>query len=325
MKQSTGPEIRNRPRLRRALLQWYDQNRRDLPWRKTRDPYRIWVSEIMLQQTRVAAVIERYERFLKKFPSVHGLAAAREASVLAEWSGLGYYRRARNLHAAAKTVAREGKFPHNAEAWRTLPGIGRYTAAAIASIAFNEPIAALDGNVERVLRRLLGQPLTSAAAWQVAEDLLDRARPGDFNQAIMELGATVCVPGQPLCAGCPIQAFCCTRGRDYSPRRKARQRKRDIAYELATSDGSLHLVRRSKNASLMPGMWELPQCAEAVNENQLLFSLKHSITNTDYHVRVIKCLRKSSDSGSWVNVSRVPQLALTGLARKILCKAGIIR
>jgi A/G-specific adenine glycosylase len=325
MKQSAATEIRNRPRLRRALLQWYDQNCRDLPWRKTRDPYGIWVSEIMLQQTRVAAVIERYERFLKKFPSVRGLASARESTVLAQWSGLGYYHRARNLHAAAKIVTREGRFPQDADAWRALPGIGRYTATAIASIAFNEPVAVLDGNVARVLRRLLGRPLTSAASWQIAESLLDRARPGAFNQAMMELGATICVPRQPPCAACPILAFCRTRGQDHSPTRKPRQRKRHISYELAVSNGSVRMIRRSKNTNLMPGMWELPQCAEAVNENQILFSLKHSITNTDYHVRVVKCLGKSSDTGSWVNVPRVPQLALTGLARKILCKAGIIR
>src|SRR5216684_42429 len=144
------------PHLRRALLAWYDQNRRNLPWRQTRDPYRIWISEIMLQQTRVAAVIPRYVEFLLRFPSVQKLAAARESSVLAQWSGLGYYRRARNLHAAAKIIVREKIFPQNAEALRALPGIGRYTAAAIASIAFNEPVAVLDGNVERVLQRVLG-------------------------------------------------------------------------------------------------------------------------------------------------------------------------
>src|SRR6476660_8090540 len=134
---------RSMPQLRRALLAWYDRNQRDLPWRKTRDPYAVWVSEIMLQQTRVGAVLPRYQEFLDRFPTVEKLAAAREASVLAQWSGLGYYRRARNLHAAAKVVAREGKFPKTAEAWRSLPGIGRYTAAAIASIAFQEPVAVL--------------------------------------------------------------------------------------------------------------------------------------------------------------------------------------
>ncbi len=154
--------------LRRALLTWYDQNRRDLPWRRTCDPYHIWISEIMLQQTRVAAVIPRYEEFLLRFPSVQKLAAARESAVLAQWSGLGYYRRARNLHTAAKIIAREKIFPQNAEAWRTLPGIGRYTAAAIASIAFNEPVAVLDGNVERVLRRVLALASAKLASPKLA-------------------------------------------------------------------------------------------------------------------------------------------------------------
>jgi len=147
--------------FRGKLLAWYDAHARDLPWRWSHDPYRVWVSEIMLQQTRVAAVIEHYRRFLRRFPTVKKLAAAREASVLAAWSGLGYYRRARMLHAAANVVAREygGKFPATAEAWQALPGIGRYTAAAIASIALGEPIAVVDGNVERVLARVLGKRL----------------------------------------------------------------------------------------------------------------------------------------------------------------------
>src|SRR6266516_4602048 len=158
-----GP--RQLPRLRGALLSWYDKNKRDLPWRETRDPYHVWVSEIMLQQTRVAAVVLRYSQFLQKFPSVEKLATARQTSVLAEWSGLGYYRRARNLHAAAKLIAKEGAFPQKSECWRSLPGVGRYTAAAIASIAFDEPVALLDGNVERVLRRLLGGTSASEELW----------------------------------------------------------------------------------------------------------------------------------------------------------------
>src|ERR1700737_4857785 len=176
--------------LRRPLLAWYDRNRRDLPWRKTRDPYHIWISEIMLQQTRVAAVLPRYEKFLRRFPTVRKLASARVTSVLTEWSGLGYYRRARNLHAAAKEIVREqaGVLPQTADTWRKLPGIGRYTSAAIASIAFGEPVAVLDGNVARVLRRLLGSN-SERESWNAAQQILDRKRPGDFNQAIMELGA----------------------------------------------------------------------------------------------------------------------------------------
>ncbi len=165
--------------LRRALLAWYEAHRRELPWRKSTDPYRVWVSEIMLQQTRVAAVLEHYARFLKRFPTVAALAGAREQSVLALWSGLGYYNRARRMHQAAKVIVRErgGQLPSCLEDWLELPGIGRYTAAAIASIAFGEAVAVVDGNVERVLARLDGEPLSNGAAWERAQSLLDQSRP----------------------------------------------------------------------------------------------------------------------------------------------------
>src|SRR6202451_3934202 len=200
--------------FRRQLLGWYDLHARDLPWRASRDPYRVWLSEIMLQQTRVAAVIAHYREFLRRFPTVQKLAAAREASVLAAWSGLGYYRRARMLHAAAQGIVREraGKFPAMADELLELPGVGRYTAAAIASIAFGEPVAVVDGNVERVLQRLSGSHLATPQIWQHAQQLLDPSRPGDFNQAMMELGATVCVPGEPRCLLCPVRKHCVTRG-----------------------------------------------------------------------------------------------------------------
>lgn len=310
--------VENPAEFREKLLSWYDQNRRDLPWRKNRDPYRVWVSEIMLQQTRVAAVLPKYDSFLKRFPSVWKLASAREPSVLSQWSGLGYYRRARNLHAAARIVAREGKFPQTAEAWRSLPGIGRYTAAAICSIAFNQPLAVVDGNVQRVLRRLSGKDQSTAKSWKTAEALLDPDRPGDFNQAIMELGATVCIPGDPLCAACPIQSFCATRGHDHFPPRKPRQQKRKISFALSLSNGSVRLVRRSSAETLMPGMWELPG---TVSTRKPLFTLKHSITNTNYDVRVIST---ANADGKPVKLSRAPQLPLTGLARKILSRAGVI-
>src|ERR1019366_7709483 len=164
--------------FRRALLRWYDQHRRDLPWRETRDPYRIWLSEIMLQQTRVAAVLDHYRIFLERFPNVRALAAASEDAVLAAWSGLGYYRRARRLHRSAQQIAEQygGCFPQNSEGLLALPGIGRYTAAAIASIAFAEPVAVVDGNVERVLQRLIGVNLTTPQTWQHAQALLASSR-----------------------------------------------------------------------------------------------------------------------------------------------------
>src|SRR5215471_3048121 len=193
------------------LLRWFDREKRTLPWRGEKDPYRILVSEVMLQQTRVAVVVERYQQFLRQFSSVSRLARAKEESVLAAWSGLGYYRRARALHAAARRVQKNGSFPASAEELAQLPGIGRYTAAAVASIAFDEPVAVVDGNVERVLERLLGREDGKQAAWQRAETLLDRVRPGDSNQAMMELGATVCTPRAPQCLICPVNSFCVTR------------------------------------------------------------------------------------------------------------------
>ena len=201
-------------RWRRRLLAWYDRCARDLPWRHDRHPYRVWLSEVMLQQTRVAAVLEHYRIFLERFPTVQQLAAARESSVLAAWSGLGYYRRARMLHAAAKAVVTHhgGEFPSTVAELRNLPGIGRYTAAAIASIVFNLPVAVVDGNVERVLLRAFGDSPAEKDPWALAEELLSRARPGDFNQAMMELGATVCLPRQPRCTICPVFELCATRG-----------------------------------------------------------------------------------------------------------------
>jgi A/G-specific adenine glycosylase len=203
--------ITNLSILRRRLLAWYDTNRRDLPWRRSADPYRIWLSEIMLQQTRVAAVREHYRAFLARFPTVDQLAAAPLASVLAAWSGLGYYRRARSLHRAARQIVHRhhSRLPRTLPELRALPSIGRYTGAALASIAFGVPVAAVDANVERVISRLLARPSpTRAACWTLAEALLARRRPGDWNQAMMELGATVCLPRQPRCQSCPLKPWC---------------------------------------------------------------------------------------------------------------------
>jgi A/G-specific adenine glycosylase len=317
--------FRRLAQLRRALLTWYNQNRRDLPWRKGRDPYHIWVSEIMLQQTRVAAVLPRYEKFLLRFPTVQKLASARVASVLAEWSGLGYYRRARNLHASAKEIVREraGNFPECSDQWRKLPGIGPYTAAAIASIAFGEPVAVLDGNVDRVLRRVLGSH-SVREAWNAAQQILDRKRPGDFNQAIMELGAMVCLPGEPLCNQCPIGRFCRTRGRGESRNSKPKQRKVSSSFALATRGDSVFLVQRRADESLMAGMWELPSVDSPVRSTEVLFRVRHSITVTDYVVSVVAQSDPPRVKGTWVKYARVNKLPLTGLAKKILRKANII-
>jgi A/G-specific adenine glycosylase len=312
--------------FRRLLLQWFDRHKRDLPWRRDRDPYRVWLSEIMLQQTRVNAVTDHYQKFLRRFPTVEKLAAARESSVLAAWSGLGYYRRARMLHAAAKQVVKgySGTIPGSADALRALPGIGRYTAAAVASIAFDQPVAVVDGNVERVLQRVQGKNLSSEALWRAAEELLSRRRPGDFNQAMMELGATLCLPRQPQCLLCPVSHLCATRGALRNPEKGIRQTKRVIHYAFACRGGSIFLVQRSKTATLMPGMWELPEIAPANGATAAWLTLRHSITVTDYVVRVVRNPAPKGCAGRWVRRSRIATLPLTGLARKILRAANII-
>ncbi len=316
--------------LRRRLLRWYDQHARDLPWRRTRDPYAIWVSEIMLQQTRVAAVIEHYHEFLKRFPTVEKLASARESSVLAIWSGLGYYRRARMLHAAARKIVRDlgGKMPSTAESLRELPGIGRYTAAAIASIAFGERAAVVDGNVERVLQRLTGKRMDGEPVWKAAEELLAPKRPGDFNQAMMELGATICVPRGPLCLACPLQELCETRGELPGAEKDKPQEKREIHYGLSYRNGAgrtgeVFLVQRPRDASLMPGMWELPGSVAVNGAGSPWLTLRHSITVTDYTVRVWR-QPAASAAGRWIALERLEKTALTGLARKILRRVELL-
>jgi A/G-specific adenine glycosylase len=351
-------------RFRRTLLGWYDQHRRDLPWRQTRDPYAVWLSEIMLQQTRVAAVLDHYRIFLERFPNVSALAAASEDAVLAAWSGLGYYRRARMLHQCAQQIAANGgSFPRNSESLLALPGIGRYTAAAIASIAFAEPVAVVDGNVERVLQRLTGKKLTTPQTWQHAQSFLDESRPGDFNQAIMELGATVCTPRAPSCLLCPVRKWCVTKGE--VPRTKSRtgplsrQRKKQIWCALERRNGhhrddnrsggskndeaggEIRLVQRPRKSSLMPGMWELPQSSappDPLPAGARWRTFRHSITVTDYTVHVLRrvVLRKmpsrsaalpdapASAKGKWIAIERIPELPITGLTRKILKADGII-
>ncbi|MGA3055904.1 MAG: A/G-specific adenine glycosylase [Candidatus Korobacteraceae bacterium] len=311
-------------KLRRALLAWYDEHRRELPWRRDADAYRVWVSEIMLQQTRVAAVVDHYARFLKKFPTVRTLAAARESSVLAVWSGLGYYHRARRMHQAAKLIARQrrGIFPRTAEEWRELPGIGRYTAAAIASIAFGEAVAVVDGNVERVIERMFGAAEGREAAWRRAESLLDRERPGDFNQAMMELGATVCTPRAPQCPVCPLHDWCTSRGA-HPARPQAARKRRQLIYGLARRNGSVLLVQRPADASLMAGMWELPALPDAQhNGAKPMAKLRHAITDTDYEVLVFTAapakFHTSAANARWFAQQQWERLPLTGLARKIL-------
>jgi len=313
-------------RFRKRLLEWFDLHQRDLPWRRDRDPYRVWLSEIMLQQTRVAAVQDHYLRFLQRFPTIKKLAAARESSVLAAWSGLGYYRRARMLHAAARKVVREfaGKLPGSTAELQALPGVGRYTAAAIASIAFGEPIAVVDGNVERVLQRAAGKRIAGELLWRRAQNLLDHKRPGDSNQALMELGATLCLPRQPKCLLCPVSELCATRGELRTAGKPTRQRKREIHYALDCRDDSVFLVQRPPTVTLMPGMWELPEIAPTNAHGHAHLTLRHSITVTNYLVRAVPGPAPKTADGRWIAKSRLTNLPLTGLTRKILRASNII-
>jgi len=254
---------------RRALLSWYDRHRRELPWRGTKDPYRIWVAEVMLQQTTVKTATPYYEAFLKRFPTLQALAEEPEEEVLGAWSGLGYYHRARNLHRGAQHVAERhgGRFPRTLEAALAVPGVGLYTASAILSIAHGLPLPVVDGNVRRVLARLLAlrgpEYRKDGPYYNRAEELLDRERPGDWNQALMELGATVCTPRDPGCDACPLRSRCRARALgvvDELPEGRARRAPVDVqvAAALVERDGKVLLVRRPEGR-LLGRMWEVPQ------------------------------------------------------------------
>lgn len=255
--------------FRRSLLAWFDSRARELPWRSTSDPYRIWISEVMLQQTRVETVIPYYLRWLERFPDIAALAGASQEEVLGVWAGLGYYSRARNLHRAARVVRERhrGEVPRNPDELRALPGVGEYTVGAVASIAFGVPLPAVDGNVRRVMSRLTDTPEPSPAGlrrW--AEALVDPERPGDFNQALMELGATVCTPRSPDCGRCPVVDSCAAREAGTQAERPVPRRRpkvREVAWGVAVvsawaPDGVRVLVRRRDPDGLLGGMWEFP-------------------------------------------------------------------
>jgi A/G-specific adenine glycosylase len=318
--------------VRRRLLDWYGRARRDLPWRRDRDPYRIWVSEIMLQQTRAAAAAPYYVRFLERFPDVASLAAAAEPEVLAAWSGLGYYSRARNLHRAARALAAAGDFPRDVAALRRLPGVGDYTAAAIASIAFGLPHAAIDGNVLRVLSRLVAERGNIGAAGirrrlsLAAEKLLDREHPGEFNQALMELGATVCLPRRPRCEVCPLTRYCEARRRgieDELPVKEPRGASRRIDKTLLVifRNGRLLLRRRPDGDRRLGGFWELPEL-EQVPGVRLAGArgvVQHSITNHHYRLKVVAAAAARAPRGfRWVSQAQLERLPLTTASRKAL-------
>jgi A/G-specific adenine glycosylase len=252
------------------MLSWYAAEARRLPWRGAKDPYAVWVSEIMLQQTRVETVVPYFESWMKRFPGVRDLAAASEQEALSAWEGLGYYSRARSLHKAARLLIRDygGELPRDLAALRRLPGVGRYTAAAIASIAFGQDAAALDGNVRRVLARVfdLDTPADSPAGeqvlWALAEEHLPKGRAGDFNQALMDLGATVCLPRGPACPACPVEGLCKARELGLQEQRPVMKPRPEVPHYVVTAavlrrDGRVLLAKRP-STGLLGGMWEFP-------------------------------------------------------------------
>ena len=252
-----------RSAIRRNLLRWYKNNKRDLPWRNTRDPYAVWISETMLQQTQVNTVIPYYEKFMNCFPRIDELARAPLAKVLRLWSGLGYYRRAENLRKAAQQIVRlhAGAIPRDFAQLRALAGIGDYTAGALLSIAFGKPYPAIDGNARRVLsrvRRITSEPALRA----IAEELISRSQPGEFNQAVMDLGATICTPKNQRCADCPINSLCASRSRSHAPSTLGPRRPlklKSVVWPLAIvrHRGKILLRQRATNG-LLRGLWELP-------------------------------------------------------------------
>lgn len=316
----------------KLLLDWYAQAKRDLPWRRTRDPWRILVSEIMLQQTRVQAVIPYYERFLQRFPQPADLARAPEAEFLALWSGLGYYARARNLQRAATSIAERGSFPQTYEEILLLPGVGDYTAAAIASICFGLPYAVLDGNVLRVLSRLhaeKGDIASSSVRVRLREEaqrLLDPRRPSDFNQALMELGATVCLPKNPQCLLCPWREQCQAQAQGIQQELPIKLNRRDpvkLSQELYIVEKAEKLLLRQRGAaeSRLASFWELPEARDlpGAERGAFLGSFKHTITRYDYTIDVYLASSGKAPKGfRWFAESELEGIPLTTSARKAL-------
>jgi A/G-specific adenine glycosylase len=323
--------------VRRRLLAWYQEHKRDLPWRRTQDPYRIWISEIMLQQTRVAAAIPYYERFLKRFPNVRALASAPERDLLAAWAGLGYYARARNAQKAARKILELGAFPREHESIRELAGVGDYTAAAIASIAFGLKHAALDGNAVRVLSRLTAEPGNVAATTVrtrlrgIADDLIDSKHPGECNQALMELGATVCMPKQPQCPICPLGKLCAAHelGRENElPMKAPRSSPIKVEKQLLVIEKARSILawQRAADSPRMANFWELPEPEQlpGATVGRKIAAFRHTIVNTHYTFHVHRASAERIPEGfRWLSVDRLNEIPLSTTAKKAFACLGV--
>ncbi|MCZ6807586.1 MAG: A/G-specific adenine glycosylase [Deltaproteobacteria bacterium] len=339
--------------IRKKLLTWYDREGRDLPWRRTRDPYAIWVSEVMLQQTRVDTVIPYYERFLSSFPTAGALAEADEDAVLAHWSGLGYYRRARLLHQGVQEVVAEygGAVPEDAKARRGLPGVGRYTAGAIGSIAFDKEEPVVDGNVSRVLCRLfridtrLGTTETTRRLWEEAAHLVVGERPGDLNQALMELGATICTPKRPRCEACPVSKDCEALANDETgslPVKLARKAPKQV--ELAAVVATRGRGARRKiwlikgDQPLFGGLWGVPMAEgnprtalveaglEARLQTKPIGQVKHVLTHRRLQIDIFLASAArgtESKNGQLFAPESLQQVGVSTLTWKILERARL--
>lgn len=347
------PSSARATRLRTRLLQWYGENARDLPWRRTSDAYAIWISEAMLQQTRVGTVVDYYLRFLRAFPDAKSLAEASEEEVLALWSGLGYYRRARSLQAAARVIVAEhsGRFPREGAAALRLPGVGRYTAGAVLSIAYGLPQALVDGNVERVFSRFFGLDGVAGSrdlvshCWDLAQHLVPRSGAGDWNQALMELGALVCTPRQAACGDCPLGRSCQARkeGRvEELPRAKARAAVEALEVELLViRRGARMLLEQRPRDHALGGLWQLPTrtVGGARTRAMSLFSrewagglevreepdlgwVRHSITRFSIRARLRpgKASGRRGNGFAWFKAEELGPLGLTGMTRKALAR-----
>lgn len=314
-----------------TLVQWYRSQRRDLPWRLDRNPYRIWVSEVMLQQTTVVAVIPFFERFLKRFPNLHSLADAPLEDVIAQWAGLGYYSRARNLHKAAQALAARGGFPPTFEELLELPGFGPYTARAVASLAFDQRVGVLDGNVIRVLSRRHGldlqwwKPRARAQLQELSDELAQAAPPADVNQGLMELGATVCTPQNPACLLCPWTKVCVALRKDrvgeLPLKRPRRERENWIWQPLVIERrGQVALIENSY-APFLKGHWICPGRATRVAEAPKKYDYRHAVTHHDIFVRVDRSGSSTLDARmkvKWVPRRELKKWIPTTLVRKAI-------
>ena len=324
--------------MRAPMLRWYRRVRRDMPWRRRVSPYRTWVSEIMLQQTTVAAVTPKYSAFLRRFPDVRSLAGASEDEVLRHWAGLGYYSRARNLRRAAQAVMAEhgGVFPSAFDAVLALPGIGRYTAGAILSIAFGKPYPVVDGNVARVFSRFFGlrgrikDPAFLKKIWARAERLVPAQAPGDWNQALMELGATVCTPDSPSCGICPLAKNCVAFEKGIQDRLPLPDESRKAVPVSWTclwivENGKVLIWRRSKEERLLKDLWGLPEAKQlAAVPGRRLSTVSHTITHHDLTVElreaVLEDVARLPKEAKRVPVSKAKDYLVSSLWLKLLAR-----